>query len=89
MRLYLYSLGVGVLVGVIYGALNVKSPAPPVVALLGLFGMLGGEQVGKRVSDWRSLVQATQVSSILSETGCPARAPAGQLKDKSSGHAPP
>lgn len=46
MRLYLLSLGVGVLVGVLYGALNVRSPAPPIVALLGLLGMLLGEQVG-------------------------------------------
>lgn len=46
MRLYFYSLGVGVLVGLIYGVLGVKSPAPPVVALLGLLGMLGGEQLG-------------------------------------------
>ncbi|PCC74067.1 XapX domain-containing protein [Nannocystis exedens] len=46
MKLYLLSLGVGVLVGVLYSVLNVRSPAPPIVALLGLFGMLLGEQVG-------------------------------------------
>ncbi len=40
---YLLSLGAGLLVGVIYGLLAVKSPAPPVIALLGLLGMLGGE----------------------------------------------
>lgn len=45
MKLYLVSLAAGVLVGVIYGLLNVRSPAPPVVALLGLLGMLIGEQV--------------------------------------------
>jgi XapX domain-containing protein len=45
MKAYLVSLAVGVLVGVIYGLLKVKSPAPPTVALIGLFGMLGGEQV--------------------------------------------
>jgi XapX domain-containing protein len=45
MRMLLISLGVGVLVGVIYGLLNVRSPAPPIVALAGLLGMLGGEQV--------------------------------------------
>lgn len=37
------SLGVGVLVGVLYGLLNVRSPAPPVIALLGLLGILIGE----------------------------------------------
>ncbi|MFZ6179056.1 DUF1427 family protein [Nannocystis pusilla] len=46
MKLYLLSLGVGVLVGVLYSVLNVRSPAPPIVALIGLLGMLLGEQVG-------------------------------------------
>lgn len=45
MKTYLLSLAVGLLVGVIYGLLNVRSPAPPVVALVGLFGILLGEQV--------------------------------------------
>lgn len=38
--------------GVIYAAIDVHSPAPPVVALLGLFGMLVGEQlipIGRRL----------------------------------------
>ncbi|UVA80569.1 ABC transporter substrate-binding protein [Pandoraea anapnoica] len=45
MKLYLVSLAVGVLVGIIYGGLGVRSPAPPAVALIGLLGMLIGEQV--------------------------------------------
>jgi XapX domain-containing protein len=45
MKMYLLSLGTGVLVGVIYALLNVRSPAPPIVALLGLLGILIGEQV--------------------------------------------
>ena len=45
MRVYLISLAAGLLVGIIYGLLNVRSPAPPVVALVGLFGILLGEQV--------------------------------------------
>jgi XapX domain-containing protein len=45
MKPYLVSLAVGVLVGLIYGLLRVKSPAPPTVALIGLFGMLAGEQL--------------------------------------------
>jgi XapX domain-containing protein len=45
MKAYLLSLTVGVLVGLIYGFLRVKSPAPPTVALVGLFGMLAGEQI--------------------------------------------
>lgn len=45
MKLYLVSLGAGILVGIIYALLQVRSPAPPVVALIGLLGMLIGEQV--------------------------------------------
>ncbi len=45
MRIYILSLSAGVLVGIIYGLLNIRSPAPPVVALVGLFGILLGEQV--------------------------------------------
>ena len=40
---YLLSLGAGILVGVIYGLIAVRSPAPPIIALLGLLGMLAGE----------------------------------------------
>jgi len=42
---YLISIGVGMLVGVIYALLHVRSPAPPAIALVGLLGMLIGEQV--------------------------------------------
>lgn len=45
MKLYIVSLGAGILVGIIYALLQVRSPAPPVVALIGLLGMLIGEQV--------------------------------------------
>ncbi len=40
---FLVSLAVGAGVGVIYGLLNVRAPAPPIVALFGLLGMLLGE----------------------------------------------
>jgi XapX domain-containing protein len=45
MGMYLLSLGAGVLVGIIYSLLNVRSPAPPLVALVGLLGILAGEQI--------------------------------------------
>ncbi|MCK9919207.1 XapX domain-containing protein [Microbacteriaceae bacterium K1510] len=45
MKLYLFSLGAGLAVGVFYALIQVRSPAPPVVALLGLFGILIGEQL--------------------------------------------
>jgi XapX domain-containing protein len=44
MRSYLASLILGVAVGVVYGLVKVRSPAPPAIALLGLLGMLAGEQ---------------------------------------------
>ena len=31
--------------GIVYSLLNVRSPAPPVVALVGLLGILLGEQI--------------------------------------------
>lgn len=45
MKPYLLALGAGLLVGIIYSLLNVRSPAPPLVALVGLLGILIGEQV--------------------------------------------
>ena len=45
MKVYLLSLGAGLLVGVIYSLISVRSPAPPVVALIGLLGILIGEQL--------------------------------------------
>ncbi|WP_050401775.1 XapX domain-containing protein [Bradyrhizobium embrapense] len=45
MKIYILSLGAGLLVGVIYSLLNVRSPAPPLVALVGLLGILIGEQI--------------------------------------------
>ncbi|PZP28215.1 MAG: hypothetical protein DI603_19910 [Roseateles depolymerans] len=45
MKAYLASLAAGLLVGVIYALLNVRSPAPPIIALIGLLGILIGEQI--------------------------------------------
>ena len=46
MKGLLVSFAVGALVGLLYGVIKVKSPAPPIIALLGLLGMVIGEQVG-------------------------------------------
>lgn len=64
--MYLASIAVGVLVGIIYALLHVRSPAPPAVALLGLLGMLIGEQivpVAKRLLDGQPLSSAWFVST--------------------------
>lgn len=54
MKPYLLSLGAGLLIGVIYSLIGVRSPAPPIVALIGLAGILAGEQIlpfAKRLAD--------------------------------------
>jgi len=60
LKIYLMSFGAGLLVGVIYALINVRSPAPPIVALVGLLGILIGEQVPPVVRDLWSKAPATQ-----------------------------
>jgi XapX domain-containing protein len=64
MRTYLASLILGVAVGVVYGLVNVRSPAPPAIALLGLLGMLAGEQAVSlaRSRVFKSGIQRSAVS---------------------------
>lgn len=55
MKTYVISACAGLLVGVIYSLINVRSPAPPIVALIGLLGMLVGEQLPPLVKGlWNS-----------------------------------
>lgn len=55
---FVISLAIGIAVGLLYGALDFRSPAPPAVALIGLLGMQLGEKawpVGKQLlSQWLS-----------------------------------
>jgi len=44
MKPFFLSFVVGCAVGLFYAALRVKSPVPPLVALLGLLGMVLGEE---------------------------------------------
>ncbi|SEH72619.1 XapX domain-containing protein [Rheinheimera pacifica] len=67
MKLYLLSLGVGLLVGIIYSLLQVRSPAPPVIALLGLLGMLIGEQV---VPVFKKLIVGQPLTMLWLKTEC-------------------
>lgn len=46
MKVLFISFAVGLFVGILYGVIRVKSPAPPIIALLGLLGMVLGEQMG-------------------------------------------
>ena len=71
MKAYALSLLVGIMVGVIYGLLKVKSPAPPVVALVGLFGLLAGEQLVQQIRYWRNPPAAKDAESVALK-GTPA-----------------
>jgi XapX domain-containing protein len=67
MKLYLVSLGAGILVGIIYALMQVRSPAPPVVALIGLLGMLIGEQV---VPPVKRMLSGQPVTAAWFHTEC-------------------
>ncbi len=83
MRIYALSVAAGILVGIIYGLLNIRSPAPPVVALLGLLGMLVGEQLaaaGKRAIAGKPVTMAWLKGDCAEQVlgrpiGCRARLP--------------
>ena len=46
MKILFLSFIVGLGVGVLYGLIRAKSPAPPIAVLLGLLGMVLGDQFG-------------------------------------------
>jgi XapX domain-containing protein len=46
---YLVSLVMGLAVGVAYGLVQVRSPPPPLIALIGLLGMVLGEPATEMV----------------------------------------
>jgi XapX domain-containing protein len=77
--MYLISLGAGVLAGLLYGLINVRSPAPPAIALIGLLGMLIGEQivpVARRLLDGAPVTAGWFASECTPRiTGVAAKAP--------------
>jgi XapX domain-containing protein len=81
MKPYIVSLAVGVLVGLIYGLLDVRSPAPPVVALVGLLGMLIGAQLvplARRLLSGEGVTAAWFATECVPKiTGADPVAPAG------------
>ena len=68
MKAYLISIGAGVLVGFFYGLIGVRSPAPPLIALAGLLGILLGEQAVPLV---KHLIASRSVAAAWDSTdGC-------------------
>lgn len=67
MKVYLVSFGAGLLVGVVYSLLNVRSPAPPVVALIGLLGILLGEQI---IPMGRQMIAGTSIRTAWQHMRC-------------------
>ena len=63
----LISFLMGLAVGVAYGLLHIRSPAPPLIALVGLLGMVSGEQM---------------VTAVRSHVAPPAHSSAQQLPDR-------
>lgn len=91
MKLYLLSLGAGILVGIIYSLLNVRSPAPPLVALVGLLGILIGEQaipVGKQMLSGTAVATAWQRSDCTKHIfgQLPGRLPAERSSGDKADH---
>jgi XapX domain-containing protein len=75
MAPYILSTALGLGVGVAYGLFGVRSPAPPVIALLGLLGMLVGEQA---VSWWRGHVDLAQAAARICTHGTHEAKPEGK-----------
>lgn len=65
MQPYIVALAVGLLAGGLYGLLGVRSPAPPVIALIGLLGILAGEAA---VSWARAKITAAEAVSQCLDT---------------------
>ena len=67
MKASLLSFAAGLVVGVVYSLLGVRSPAPPVVALIGLLGILLGEQI---VPVGRELIAGTSIGAAWRQARC-------------------
>ena len=67
MKASLLSFAAGLVVGVVYSLLGVRSPAPPVVALIGLLGILLGEQI---VPVGHELIAGTSIGAAWRQARC-------------------
>lgn len=78
MKVLFLSFVVGVGVGVLYGLIRVKSPAPPIVALLGLLGMVLGEQLGTWIHTRNLNVSRAASVCLVGESYAPQHSPEAQ-----------
>lgn len=81
MKPYLLSAAAGLLVGIVYAVINVRSPAPPVIALVGLLGILVGEQLPPLLRQAWKTAEATHSTSWIHDQVKPHMF--GQLPGKS------
>ncbi len=71
MRAYAISFAAGLAVGTLYALLRVRSPAPPIIALIGLLGILTGEQITPKLlslvfgKDRRASQTATESNALI------------------------
>ncbi len=91
MKAYVFSLLAGVLIGLMYSWIDVPSPAPPTIALLGLLGILIGEQVipvGKKMFRGVGFLMAWREEHCNQHVFGPlpsrASSPAGKVTEASS-----
>ncbi|WP_412025614.1 MULTISPECIES: XapX domain-containing protein [Burkholderia] len=67
MKPYIFSLFAGILAGIVYYVIGVQSPAPPTVALVGLLGILAGEQILPLA---RRMLSGNRLGTAWSEAKC-------------------
>ncbi|MGU7782109.1 DUF1427 family protein [Burkholderia sp. PU8-34] len=76
---YLISLAAGIVVGLLYSLVRVQSPAPPLIALMGLLGIVLGEHAIPFVQA-QLRPPAAQVQQAPADVSCQTAAPCS--KDK-------
>jgi XapX domain-containing protein len=86
MKAYLAAAAVGLLVGIVYALFNVRSPAPPVVALVGLMGILIGEQI---VPIARALIAGCGLGEAVAHADCRAHVLGQMPSNVTAAGAPP
>ncbi len=58
MKLYVLSLGAGLLVGIVYSLLQVRSPAPPLVALVGCSASCSASRSSRSASNCSAVARS-------------------------------